>query len=216
MIKHVLRKIMFLPEENLYEFQCSRTSELKLAFTILLWLLIVGHGVAHILNPPEMHPELFLKYRILTILGCGLLYLYIKPRRYINIWESVLLYFILYIDLLFPFVIGAIAHPSHIIGIAQLAFVVSVFYPVSWLIYMISSIILVLFVSIGAKILLVQHMTTSPIGIYVGAFNIFIILSVFVNRYMNKLRLREFLQKKELEDMRVHMAHQEKLASLWM
>ena len=123
-----LRKIMLLPSEHVLEYQQVRVEELKTGLKILFWFLLCAHLIAHITIPSDMHPEQFLKYRIISIGGYLFLCIYIiKFKKIMGLRTDIVLYLFFYIDLLFPFIIGAMDHPFRLLGIAQVAFFINFF-----------------------------------------------------------------------------------------
>ena len=192
----------------------TRHTQLKQALSIFFWVLIFGHILAYFTDPSDSQPKNFILYRFLSIGSYFLLYQFVKKIKKPTQTLNTLLYIALFIVLLWPFLKASLKHPIYIYGVMQLSFCISAFFPIGFTVYTSLAVSLTLFVLFYIKSILLPVYGVILINNLSAGFEVFMFLTICVNYFINRFRLKDFLQRQELQLMQDHLIQQEKMASL--
>ena len=90
----------------------------------------------------------------------------------------------------------------------------SIFFHVDIVLYLFLTVLYGTSITFFVKPSLILLYEQSYIAVIVESLTIIFYICFAINYFINRFRLKDFLQRKELEDMQAHLVHSEKLASL--
>ena len=109
---------------------------------------------------------------------------------------------------------GITKHYLYFFGVTQVWYACSLFFPINCYLHILLSVLCAIIVTMFGQHYLITELNQSYIMSLIAGIYIYLFIATIFNYFINRFRLKDFLQRKELEDMQAHLVHSEKLASL--